>query len=48
MRVEALSARFVTGSVPKLNEEEGEEELMGSPLSPVKVVVDNHYTQSLR
>ena len=48
MRLEEFSARFVTGSVPVLNEEEGEEELMESSLSPVKVVVANHHTQSLR
>jgi len=48
MRLEGFSARFVTGSVPVFKEEEGEDELMESPLSPAKVVVANHYTQSLR
>ena len=48
MRLERFSARFVTGSVPVFKEEEGEKELMESPLSPAKVVVANHYTQSLR
>ena len=38
MRVEEFSARFVTGSVSVLKEEEGEE-LLGTLLSPVEVVV---------
>ena len=39
MRVEGFSVKFVAESVPMLEEEEGEEELLGSPVSPPKIVV---------
>ena len=39
MRMEGFSVKFVAESVPMLEEEEGEEELLGSPVSPPKIVV---------
>jgi len=38
MRVEGCCIKFVAESVPVLEDEEGEEEMLGSPVSPVEAV----------
>ena len=38
MRVEGRCIKFVAESVPVLEDEEGEEEMLGSPVSPVEAV----------